>query len=1120
VGTSIYEAGANTTSGNRQIAMGLAGVIIVRPATGCAVPVGGFAHCLYGDAATGGASVGTYNAATDAFDDEALVAISDIDPGFNAAPLTYDMSTFSPKYHLLNGKAFPDTEAIDATVGKVLALRYANLGSGEHTMGLIGPHQTVVGRDANALMHSHDVVTPLITAGQTADVSVAIPAAANVVAGQRYALYDQNRKLKNGAAAGIGGALTFINVWSTNTADLTALPVATLTPLANDVVAGSFDVTGCGPAAAQSGQFFIDQVGNGLPGAVAVTAATTGPCAGGTDVKLTVDSTLLDTLDNGSHIVFVQLALDNPGSAFGAAAGVAFTIDRNGPVMSATTVCSVVPDAAGTAPTTICPPLEGTPLDEELARTNDVGDLIIRTTADSSLTGNANVASAAFSAPAAADAHPDCAAIEAGGASALDVDPAGSPAAPTLAFIKTLTGAAAPLDLPYAEGKHFVKVAALDDKGHWSQDGNPPVPKCDEAAFIVDKTAPVTSGGSVNPPVSDGTQAANGNTNFLDSVRVDVHIEDPIAPATATGVNSNVVKAEGFIEGFTGTPIVIPATGVPAATPGTGFEFFPVNGDWTSSTTDAYAYVPLALVRSLSVGQHRIFIHAQDAAGNWGSLHDAAAPDAILDYEPAVAHLDAFRFFRTASGGTPAGTLRVDATPIITGNQLKALDCFVGFALPTTPTWTNVTTNNTVLPNIVDTITFNGPAPAACIPTATQNLWIRITAANGQPVIANLPVVGAINYAVNPSSTLVTSQTGDIANLQVAFAPLGSLGHTTPTPLVPSVAPANGWADVAGGAGPSPLVVSPLPNPTSATNLVAWYRAVDLQGNVGPAVAAPALGPVTFTGGRQLTVTSYSQVNTATSYTATAQYVVVSGAQNAPQFNGWNTLTLPLAASSPRTSTTVTVPNPAATVVNPTLWVRAIDNNGSYGEETSLPRINRASYNPNGGANAGALNVTLAAGGAAVQWAIAAPGAQPSAGTTITTGLNNIQLPTALTRGNVIWLRAISSGANGGASHGGFWVNILPTVTGSAPAIGVNTVLTNWTATARGGPVTAVEYSVGATAANPGAPTATAIPVAAGNAATKTFSLTVTTPAAGQHIWIRVRSGNGPNAVWGPALQV
>src|SRR5262245_24039455 len=86
-GTYLYQSAGDA---GRQAAMGLYGALLVRPATP-------------GQA---------YDTATTAFDVEATLVLSAIDPNFNAAPDAFDMTGYQATYWLINGAAYPETAPI------------------------------------------------------------------------------------------------------------------------------------------------------------------------------------------------------------------------------------------------------------------------------------------------------------------------------------------------------------------------------------------------------------------------------------------------------------------------------------------------------------------------------------------------------------------------------------------------------------------------------------------------------------------------------------------------------------------------------------------------------------------------------------------------------------------------------------------------------------------------------------------------------------------------------------------------------------------------------------------------------------------------------------------------
>jgi FtsP/CotA-like multicopper oxidase with cupredoxin domain len=183
-GTYLYESGRDSA---RQVAMGLYGALIVRPAA---------AGRAYGGSAT-------------AYDSEALLLLSEIDPALNAAPATFDLRTYKPRYWLINGKAFPATDLIAAAAGDRLLLRWLNAGNTHQTMTLLGAHQRVVAKDAAPERHPYDVVAETIAAGQTVDAIAVMPAGA--ASGTRLPLYNREMRLTNGSSFP-GGMLTYVEV--------------------------------------------------------------------------------------------------------------------------------------------------------------------------------------------------------------------------------------------------------------------------------------------------------------------------------------------------------------------------------------------------------------------------------------------------------------------------------------------------------------------------------------------------------------------------------------------------------------------------------------------------------------------------------------------------------------------------------------------------------------------------------------------------------------------------------------------------------------------------------------------------------------------------------------------
>jgi FtsP/CotA-like multicopper oxidase with cupredoxin domain len=194
-GTYLYTSGGD---GGRQQAMGLYGALIVRPPT---------ANQAYDPAAT-------------AYDVEATLVLSAVDPAFNstADPNTFNMYNYRATYWLINGKAYPDTApGITATAGQRVLLRYLSAGYDNTTMLLLGMHQHVVARDARLLNNAFDAAAETIPASATEDAIATVPATAPPSA-NGFALYNRQLHLTNGAQTGTtptpttgGGMLTFIH---------------------------------------------------------------------------------------------------------------------------------------------------------------------------------------------------------------------------------------------------------------------------------------------------------------------------------------------------------------------------------------------------------------------------------------------------------------------------------------------------------------------------------------------------------------------------------------------------------------------------------------------------------------------------------------------------------------------------------------------------------------------------------------------------------------------------------------------------------------------------------------------------------------------------------------------
>jgi FtsP/CotA-like multicopper oxidase with cupredoxin domain len=211
-GTYLYESGANSS---RTVPMGLYGPLIVRAGT---------SNQAYDDPET-------------AYEAEAVLVLSEVDPALNANPLTFNLVDYAPKYWLINGKAYPDSSSLPIKPVSIgarsrLLLRYLNAGLQHHTMALLGAHQRVIAKDAYLTPFPYDVVGETIPTGGTADMIATIPSTAGP--GDRFPIFSRQLHLANDFSVP-GGMLTFVDIVNPTEDNqapaVAASPDKTITPI-------------------------------------------------------------------------------------------------------------------------------------------------------------------------------------------------------------------------------------------------------------------------------------------------------------------------------------------------------------------------------------------------------------------------------------------------------------------------------------------------------------------------------------------------------------------------------------------------------------------------------------------------------------------------------------------------------------------------------------------------------------------------------------------------------------------------------------------------------------------------------------------------------------------------
>jgi len=253
-GTYLYESGTNASI---QIPMGLYGALIVE--TGDA----------YGNA----------------FDQDAVLLLSEIDPTLNANPGGFDLLDYHPTYWLINGESYPNTANISANPGDQVLLRYLNAGFDHPSMMLLGAYQRVIAKDAYALTNPFDAVAEIIPAGTTADMLVDTTGLEG-----SFPLYNRNMYVTN-ADAYPGGMLTFIDVAAPvgNPPTVNIVSPASGSTVFGDAVAVQIDASDGEDAA---GSFTVEW---NVDGGAWQTAGWTG-----TYYETTLDTT---GLSDGAHMI-------------------------------------------------------------------------------------------------------------------------------------------------------------------------------------------------------------------------------------------------------------------------------------------------------------------------------------------------------------------------------------------------------------------------------------------------------------------------------------------------------------------------------------------------------------------------------------------------------------------------------------------------------------------------------------------------------------------------------------------------------------------------------------------------------------------------------------------------
>ena len=765
-GTYLYEAGP-TPHGLRQLKMGLAGLLIVRPKAYATV-VGAY------DGALAGTTTGAFQA-------EAVAALNEFDPEFNRNPFVVDPIDFNPSVFTLNGRAFnPDPLAaplgkIDVGPGNVLLLRYANLGSHDRGLSILNHRQSVLAEDSNILRNPTNVATQWLTAGQVSDAFVMIDPQAPYQT--HIPIFESGYHLNNGADMGLGGAMSYLDVVS-GVAGVPAGPLSTVTvpaPTNTGTQPLSFTATiaaSVGGGTITDAEWFLDGVGqpgtgykftspaNALctPSPIGLINATVNCTMSAAQVN---NLLLLAPPVDGDHIIWAH-GLDANG--WGVVSGDVFTVNATGPLvgsfslhLSPTNGSRYTDVANGATFTHVVSGLRVPCTAADVAAVPSVGcpalgddkqttDLVLLGTASASLSDWV-VQGGEYCLVKPGQTITACAAAGAGiDASKLIATP-GPTAGSTPAYVGPYSGANAanfpdacvpvpspagvnPAALGAAPGGGSIisfcavvptaTLASLTVNGDYKLYFHAyEVPSAPTATFTAkpgrwgsyNETDMVTftidrQGPSAGTPVIDH----NPNNGTVWSAG-NLNFLDSLQVAstlddTLTG-NSAISSGEVFL-----TAATVAADPVPVAQYGTGAEMVPTGGLWDSPSKLAYAYIPLAELTAYPQGKVRFWVHGKDIAGNWGAwsnvdlILDRTAP-IITSTTVACVGLTCtitFRAYDPVSGGVNSD--------IVQGEWFTGIDPGQGLGLP-------------LLVTIPSTATLGTPGTVNFIPVAPSGTLIH-----------------------------------------------------------------------------------------------------------------------------------------------------------------------------------------------------------------------------------------------------------------------------------------------------------------------------------------------------------------------------------------------------------
>ncbi len=472
-GTYLYEAGLLSNS-SHQVAMGMYGALVVQSST----PGQAYAN------------------PDSAFDDEALLVFSELDPNLNnsSPPSSFDMRDYHPTYFLINGKSYPQTDPISVGVGSKVLLRLANAGLQIHSISTLGLQQSIVALDGSPSSFPRKLTADSISPGQTSDVIVTMPVIAT--GSRRYAIFDANFVLSNNSSQGFGGMLTFLKVDSgfaggdtvgPLTSGVTVTPskvdgatAINLTASVSDALSGNNNVV--------AAEYYVNDISG--------TGTSMGGIFGSPTVS--VSATIPAGLPTGDYTIFVR-GQDSAGN-WGAFSSAALSVDQTGPTIIG---LELVPN-----------PSQGS-------------GIVLSASADDRTTGNSDITLAEYQ-------------IDGGAWNPMNFVSSAS----TFYFTTTVSAAGA--------GIHVTSVRATDALGN--------VGPASDINLVVDLTGPTTSNVAASPNSTNGLVGVNSavpavrvTADFSDAASDVVDAEGFITTTGADGTGFKMLSVDSLFDNLTET---------------------------------------------------------------------------------------------------------------------------------------------------------------------------------------------------------------------------------------------------------------------------------------------------------------------------------------------------------------------------------------------------------------------------------------------------------------------------------------------------------------------------------------------------------------------------------------